>query len=268
MHKYNCSCLYTFVWGCNMGLFGIFSSKNNRPSSNNPVSVPNQQEKIAVLLNARVVKENVTKQQWIQLGKIVEEKMLYYVALPYQICDCSYIGESKAWAMYNLNNKAVLRTDIDEINVFFSTVGRLEQGMLNRIIPTDYHIDFNAICFDYGQCVSMDALPRSYLLYTPETKSGKKAQYPLVAFFNTIANSPSDHAGENYTGELHYAITGEVAKATVFCWKHGKFAEFNFSVIGRTFMISSIRMHNTSGRLATIYDSTWALTDYIDFPVS
>ena len=249
-----------------MGLFDGFLQKGKRPQQSTFSDQRPQAEKIAVLLSGRIVKENLGKRQQIQMAKIVAEKMLYYAALPYQICDCFYIGESKAWTGYNWNNKAVLRTSIDEINHFFATVKDLEDGMLKQIIPVDFFIDFNAICFEYRSGTSSLSLPQSYILYTPETKSGKKAQYPLVAYFNTIADSPKDHGGENYAGELYYAITGEVAKATIHCWKHGKFSEFNFAVVGRTFMISTIRMINqNTHRIEPIYDCTWLLTDYMDF---
>lgn len=248
-----------------MGLFDNFLQKRNCSQQLSSAPTP-QPEKVAVLLTGRVVKENLSRRQQLQMEKIVVEKMLYYVALPYQICDCSYIGESKAWTGYNWNNKAVLRTSIDEINQFFATVKDIESGMLKEIVPIDYHIDFNSICFEYRPSASSSSFPQSYILYVPETKAGKKSQYPLVAYFNTIANSPEDHGGENYAGELYYSITGEVAKATIHCRKRGRFAEFNFSVIGRTFMISTIRVLNQkTHRLAPIYDCTWLLTDYMDF---
>lgn len=249
-----------------MGLFdGIFreSAKSKYPDSR---TTEKAEEKIAILLNTRVVKSNLNRQQQLHMSKVVIEKMLYYVALPYQICDCSYIGEVKAWALYNWNNKQVLKSAISEINDFLATVKDLEGGMLEKIVPTDYCINFDSICFDYHRKASPSSLPQSYILYTPETKTRKKSQYPLVAFFNTISDSPDDHCGENYVGELYYAITGEVAKATVYCRKRGRFSEFNFSVIGRTFMISTIRMLNKkTGKVEPIYDCTWPLTDYIDF---
>ena len=249
-----------------MGLFDSIFRKNERSQNSPPRTSDPREEKTAVLLHTRIVKENLSRQQRVQKAKAVIDKMLYYVALPYQICDCFYIGEAKAWTSYNLNNKAVLKSAIDELNGFFATVKNLEGGMLKDIIPTDYHIDFNNICFEYHRKASAFSLPQSYVLYTPLTKSGKMAQYPLVAFFNTISDSPDDHNGENYTGELYYAITGEVTKATVFCRKRGRFAEFNFSVVGRTFMISTIRMLNRkTGKIAPIYDCTWWLTDYMDF---
>lgn len=252
-----------------MGLFDGFLQKGRQLQHSAPIASPPCAEKIAVLLNSRIARENLDCGQQLQMSKIVVEKMLYYVALPYQICDCFYIGESKAWTGYNWNNKAVLRTSIDEINHFFSTVKDIEDGTLKKIIPVDYYIDFNSICFDYHRKASPSSLPQSYILYMPETKSGKKAQYPLAAFFNTIADSPKDHNGENYAGEFYYAITGEVGKATIHCWKHGRFSEFNFSVIGRTFMISTIRtLNRETGRVSPIYDCTWPLTDYMDFAES
>ncbi len=249
-----------------MGLLDSFLRKRNHPQQPVLSVSPPKVEKVAVLLTSRIVKENLDRRQKVQMSKLVIEKMLYYVALPYQICDCFYIGETKAWTWYNENNKAILQTSIDELNQFFATVKSLEDGMLKDIIPIDYCIDFNSICFEYRSNASPLSLPQSYILYTPETKTGKKAQYPLVAYFSTIADSPNDHGGENYVGELYYAITGEVAKATIHCWKHDRFSEFNFSVVGRTFMISTIRMLNQkTRRVEPIYDCTWPLTDYMDF---
>lgn len=249
-----------------MGLFDGIFQKNQQSKHSDSSASKKVEEKIAILLNTRVVKSNLNRQQQLHMAKVVIEKMLYYVALPYQICDCSYIGEVKAWALYNWNNKQVLKSAISEINDFLATVKDLEGGMLEKIVPTDFYIDFDSICFDYHRNASPVSLPQSYILYAPETKTGKKSQYPLIAFFNTISDSPDDHKGENYVGELYYAITGEVSKATIYCRKHGKFAEFNFSVVGRTFMISTIRMLNhKTGKIEPIYDCTWQLTDYMDF---
>lgn len=233
------------------------SKAETLPKNVKPVK---ESEKIAILINSRITKENVSKETWKHMNKIIEEKMTYYRFLPYQICDCSYIGEGVAWAQYNLNNKRELQLAIYQINYFLAESKSLDE-MIAKVIPTDFHIAFETICFDGPYCYG---LPRSYVLYQPETKNGKKSQYPLIAFFNT-AKGTENYTDEFYSGELYYAINGDFAKAVVHCHKHGKFAEFTFSVIGRTFLISKIRTIGKDGKQFVLYDCIWALTDYIDF---
>lgn len=262
-----------------LGRFGLswtgsysdyYDSKNeeenfNQESQERTINLQKNDVKIAILLNSRCVKEALPKNVWLRMSKIIEEKMTYFTFLPYQICDCSYIGENKAWTTYNMNNKHTLSLAISEINQHLANLHELEENdLIERVLPSDYHIDFNSICFDFGMISCVNDLPRSYLIYAPETKTGKHSQYPLIAFFNTILHSPEDNGGENYLGELYYSINGELSKAKIQCHKDGKFAEFNFSVLGRTFMISSIKTLGRNG-MFTLYDCMWKFTDYIDF---
>ncbi len=156
---------------------------------------------------------------------------------------------------------------INEINYHLSTLRELEpeQDAIPKIVPLDYNIKFGTICFDYSSVVRAGDFPRSYIVYAPKTKTGKRSQYPLIAFFNTIKNSENNNGGENYCGELYYSINGDLSKATVHCWKHRKFTEFNFSVVGRTFLISSIKTVDENGRMFSVYDCNWKFTDYADF---
>lgn len=231
------------------------------------VSKSSVQEKIPILLNSRCALAHMSKEDWITANKIIEEKMSYFPMLHYQIGNCFYIGDGKAWSGYNLNCKKELNLAINEINYYLASVNELESGEneITKVLKEKFCINFNKICFDWSDYSEVGDLPRSYLLYCPETSFGKHSQYPLVAFFNTIKNSELDNNGENYAGELYYSLTGELSKATVYCWKKGVFAEFKFSVIGRTFLISSIRTHDKNGKLFTLYDCIWKLTDYIDF---
>lgn len=223
-------------------------------------------DRIAVLINSRFERENLSKQDRLKISQIIEEKMTHFVFLPYQICNCSYIGENKAWASYNLNNKRTLSLAINEINYHLETLSELEENdVISKIIPLDYHIPFSSICFDFAYPLHDGDLPRSYLIYAPETKTGKRSQYPIIAFFNTIKNGEHDNNGENYIGELFYAINGDLSKATIHCRKRGKFSEFNFSVVGRTFSITSIKTIGENEKLFTLYDCMWKYTDYIDF---
>ena len=200
------------------------------------------------------------------MSQVIEEEMTYFPFLPYQICNCSYIGENKAWAAYNLNNKRTLSLAINEINYHLSTLHDLEQdNEVEKIIPSDYQINFKSICFDFGSVLHADDLPRSYLIYAPRTKTKKRPQYPLIAFFSTVRDSIKSFDEENYIGELYYSVNGELSKACIHCWKHGKFAEFNFSVVGRSFLISTIKAIGTDGKLFTLYDCMWKFTDYVDF---
>ena len=222
--------------------------------------------KIAILVNYRCEKDVLSKNDWLKMSQVIEEGMTYFPFLPYQICNCSYIGENKAWAAYNLNNKRTLSLAINEINYHLSTLHDLEQdNEIEKIIPSDYQINFNSICFDFGPVLHADDLPRSYLIYAPRTKTKKRNQYPLIAFFSTVRDSIKSFDEENYIGELYYSVNGELSKACIHCWKHGKFAEFNFSVVGRSFLISTIKTIGTDGKLFTLYDCMWKFTDYVDF---
>lgn len=235
-------------------------------SSFESVSKSSSQEKIPILLNSRCALAHMSKEDWITANKVIEEKMSYFPMLHYQIGNCFYIGDGKAWSGYNLNCKKELNLAINEINYYLASVNELEEeNVITKVLKERFCINFNKICFDWSDYSEDGDLPRSYLLYCPETASGKHSQYPLVAFFNTIKNSVLDNNEENYTGELYYSLTGELSKATVYCRKNGVFAEFKFSVIGRTFLISSIRTHDKDGKLFTLYDCIWKLTDYIDF---
>ena len=222
--------------------------------------------KIAILVNSRCEKDVLSKNDWLKMSQVIEEEMTYFPFLPYQICNCSYIGENKAWAAYNLNNKRTLSLAINEINYHLSTLHDLEQdNEVEKIIPSDYQINFKSICFDFGSVLHADDLPRSYLIYAPRTKTKKRPQYPLIAFFSTVRDSIKSFDEENYIGELYYSVNGELSKACIHCWKHGKFAEFNFSVVGRSFLISTIKAIGTDGKLFTLYDCMWKFTDYVDF---
>ena len=252
----------------------IYKQKKENTLHLNKTSAPfesvskfSSQEKIPILLNSRCALAHLSKEDWITANKIIEEKMSYFPMLHYQIGNCFYIGEGKAWSGYNLNCKRELNLAINEINYYLASVNELEKDVnaITKVLKEKFFINFNKICFDWSDYSKAGDLPRSYLLYCPETASGKHSQYPLVAFFNTIKNSEHDNNGENYAGELYYSLTGELSKATVYCWKNGVFAEFKFSVIGRTFLISSIRTHDKNGKLFTLYDCIWKLTDYIDF---
>lgn len=218
-------------------------------------------KRISILLNSRIYEESLEKDVWKRFNSIIEEKMTYFPFLPYQICDCFYIGEQTAWTGYNWNNKRTLQIGINKLNYLLEDAKNLDEAVC-KIIPENYHIRFEHICFDgpysYG-------LPRSYILYRPETKAKKISQYPLIAFFNTIGNDPSEHNGENYIGELYYAINGDLSKAVLHCFKKDKFVEFIFSVVGETFLISKIRTVGKNGKLFTLYDCTWKFTDYINF---
>ncbi len=263
-----------------MGLFSKFLGKPEK-LQNNAISPVEKQgslrfdylqtnepvEKIALLLKGRCIKENLSKQDWLKASSAIEYEMGNYVFMPFQVCNCFYIGEGKAWTSYNLNNKRALSLAINEINYHLSTLRELEpeQDAIPKIVPLDYNIKFGTICFDYSSVVRAGDFPRSYIVYAPKTKTGKRSQYPLIAFFNTIKNSENDNGGENYCGELYYSITGDLSKATVHCWKHGKFTEFNFSVVGRTFLISSIKTVDENGRMFSVYDCNWKFTDYADF---
>lgn len=217
-------------------------------------------ERIAILLNSRIYRENLSKEVWLKNSQAVEEKMMFFRYLPFQVCNCSYIGEGIAWTGYNFNNKKILQIAINQINYFLGDLKALDETV-PKIIPTDFYINFNSICFDgpysYG-------LPRSYILYQPETKSGKRSQYPLIAFFNT-AKGTERYIDEFYLGKLYYAINGDLSKATVHCHKHGKFAELIFSVVGRTFLISKINTLGQDRKPFTVYDCSWHFTDYADF---
>lgn len=253
--------------------------KNPRKICSNPRGIPDIKteysnvnhekypNKIAILMNSRCIVEQLTVKERSEKSKAIEELMLYFVKLPYQIGNCSYIGEGKAWTLYNWDNKRTLSLAINELNYYLSIINELEEGesAIPKVLPVRFHINFNNICFDWGTTLAKDSLPRSYILYTPITKKNRHSQYPLIAFFNTIQCAPDDNNGENYCGELYYSINGELAKASIHCWKNGYFAEFNFSVVGRTFQISSIRTLGKDHKLFTLYDCTWKYTDYIDF---
>ena len=252
----------------------IYRQKKANTLTLNKTSAPfesvcksSSQEKIPILLNSRCALAHMSKEDWITTNKIIEEKMSYFPMLHYQTGNCFYIGEGKAWSGYNLNCKKELNLAINEINYYLASVNELgkDVNVITKVLKETFCINFNKICFDWSDYSEAGDLPKSYLLYCPETASGKHSQYPLVAFFNTIKNSEHDNNGENYAGELYYSLTGELSKATVYCWKNGVFAEFKFSVIGRTFLISSIRTHDKNGKLFTLYDCIWKLTDYIDF---
>ena len=83
--------------------------------------------KIAILVNSRCVKENLSKEANLSMSRLIEEEMTYFSFIPYQICNCAYIGEHKAWAMYNLNNKRTLSLAINEINYHLGTLHDLEE---------------------------------------------------------------------------------------------------------------------------------------------
>lgn len=219
--------------------------------------------KIPILINSRVTKEQLPKETWKQMNSVIAEKMSYFVHLPYQICDCSYIGDGKAWAEYNWNNKRTLEIAINQINYFLSDVCNLSDN-IQDLVRTDYHINFKDIYFEYVSPIKIDDLPQSYIIYVPETKTGKRSQYPLIAFFNTSKGNVSTY-DEFYAGELYYAINGDLARALVHCHKGGMFAEFTMSVVGRTFLVSRIRRIGKDGKLFTAYDCEWEFTDYIDF---
>lgn len=236
-------------------------AKHPKPAEPKQAKIP--QTKVPVLINSRVCKEDLPKEQWKCASDLIEEEMNCFPCLPFQICNCSYIGENTAWATYNMTNKRCLQPAINELNYLLADVVNLDDTV-SKIIPQNYFIDFKSICFDYSDYVKYGDLPRSYMLYRPKTKSGKLSRFPLIAFFNTIKNSPSEKS-ENYIGELCYSVNGELCEAKLHCWKHGKFAEFEFSTIGRTFMISKIRTHGADGKLFLLYDCMWKFTDYIDF---
>ena len=103
--------------------------------------------KIAILVNSRCVKENLSKDANLSMSRLIEKEMTYFSFIPYQICNCAYIGEHKAWAMYNLNNKRILSLAINEINYHLGTLHDLEEdSAIEKIIPADYQINFNSIC--------------------------------------------------------------------------------------------------------------------------
>lgn len=217
-------------------------------------------EKIALLISSRIYKENLPKEQWLHNSKAIEEKMNFFRFMPYQTCNCFYLGDGTAWTGYNGKNKNVLKLAINQINFFLEESKSLD-NVIHKTIPNDYYIDFSTIKFDepfsYG-------LPRSYLIYQPETKKQKLSQYPLIAFFNTC-DGTEDQFDESYMGELYYAINGDLAKAVIHCHKHGKFAEFLISVVGKTLLISKIKTLGKDGKLFTLYDCEWKFTNYKDF---
>lgn len=112
-----------------MGLFSKFLGKPEK-LQNNAISPVEKQgslrfdylqtnepvEKIALLLKGRCIKENLSKQDWLKASSAIEYEMGNYVFMPFQVCNCSYIGEGKAWTSYNLNNKRALSLAINEIN--------------------------------------------------------------------------------------------------------------------------------------------------------
>lgn len=235
----------------------------------NPLTKSRSGDRLKILSNTLCTIEDMDNATRRNKEKYIEELMISCTALPYQIVSCHYIGDGKAWAMYNLNNKRTLSLAINEINFHLSTFSKLEndketEAMMLKILPLKFHINFDNICFDYGEKPVAGQLPRSYILYSPKTKAGKWSQYPLIAYFNTIHDGSEDNNGENYAGELYYAISGDLARANVRCWNKAQYARFDFSVIGRSFGITTIKVLGKSGKLFNLYDRVQALTDYFD----
>ena len=219
--------------------------------------------KIPVLFGSRVEKSFLSKKQKHQFSVLIEDEMKNFQCLPYQICNCSYIGEHVAWTTYNLTNKRCLQLAIEELNLHLKTIKDLDD-VVKRVIPTDYHIRFDEIFYEFTNCTSEDDLPRSYILYRPKTKNGKIAKYPLIAYFDT-AKTVKNPNEENYCGELYYSVNGELCDARLHCWKHGIYSQIILGMVGRSFIIKKIKSHDKNGKLFTFYDCKWAFTDYIDF---
>lgn len=248
-----------------------YSNKENNSSSegippikkpeNTSVNLGASETKIPVLINSRISKESLPRERQIKANQAIEEKMTNYCRMPYQICNCSYIGEGTAWTGYNWNNRRTLELAINQINYFLEETKNLDD-VVSKAIPSDYHINFREIQFD--EPYSSYGLPRSYILYCPEGKNKKRPKFPLIAFFNTSAGNLS-FDDEFYIGELYYAVNGDLSRAVIQCHKHGKFAEYTLSVIGHTFLISKIKTVGANGKIFTLYDCMWELTNYIDF---
>lgn len=230
--------------------------------SKKPQQSQQNTQRIAYLLNKRINLEILSKTEWKNKCEAIEHLMNCYQRLPYQICNCYYIGENRAYTLYNWNNKRTLELAINLINYHLSTVSSLD--ISGNSVPTDYNILFNSICFDYAESAQPGDLPRSYIVYSPLTKSGKSSTIPLIAYFNTLAGY-SGNMTEYYMGEIHYFANGEIEKINLFCKKRNVGANFLLKYIGGVFSICSIEMIGKDGKPFVAYDFIDELSGYINY---
>lgn len=192
----------------------------------------------------------------LQKEKLIFDRMSAFPFLPFNISFCNYISDWKAWSEYDASNIRALLPYVNTINSFLSDFQRLprwnyfQKSLGQRRVPTDYRIVFSQIDFGFYSGAAYRDLPRSYLIFNPLTKTGKSSQYPLIAYFATHLND-----NEFYRCELHFAVNGDLAKATLHCRKHDIFNCFDFAVIGQTFTVSRITGRDYPNRKVVLYDS-------------
>lgn len=229
-----------------------------------PMSQEPQQPRVKILHDKNITIEYATRRQRLEVGRVIEEKMLAYRNLPFQICNCEYFGDGCAIAAYNMNNKQILEAALNHLTCLYYEVYKKEK-YLRDIFQTQYNFEISKVNFDFPPIVSEFTLPQSYIVYYPETKSGKTSKYPLIAYFNTVIPDTVGFYDERYSGELYYAVNGDLSKAVIMCHKNGKHADITFSVVGCTLTVSKIKIFTTDYKWKVIYDCMHELTDYKDF---
>lgn len=125
-------------------------------------------------------------------------------------------------------NRKTATEDILSLNFF------LEQAHeRNAEIPA-FAFSADKIRFEPGDFSTDDYTTLSML---PLTKTGKVPKYPLKMTVRTLSHDeawnmklPDGPGGDEIFGDIYYLQSGEIGKATIFCWRHERTKEYASSV--------------------------------------
>lgn len=187
------------------------------------------------------------------LEQHIIQQMLALPSLPFQICDCRFLDEFSAWAMFNQENVNALVPSIEKLNKLIAGCNAANQAF-RLLVPHAIQIPAHKFNFGFHQNATVSNLPASYFIYQPLTKTGKQAKYPLSVCLST-SKGYQENLNDECTADLHYLKDGTLGKAGVRYFYKNRCFNYHFGIVGGSLAVTKVETpdYNTH-QVAVIYD--------------
>lgn len=205
---------------------------------------------------------DMSKREQHDRAKAIEEAMLAFPFLPFQIGDSFLYRSNTSATGLNMSDQKVVSVALAELNQLITDFYN-NDNVIIQLLPKELQIPIEKVCYGFPSVLTInDKLPRSFVEYRPYTRAGKHSTTPLFVHFTTIEDY-KEYLNNEAAGRLEYGVDGNVRTASISIFRDNQAYNYKFGLVGRTFTITKIdTISNKTGNRVQIYQSAWDFIEY------
>lgn len=147
-------------------------------------------------------------------------------------CATNYHPDYENHTFPNINEQHQILYYIDSFNKSLSNIGR-------ELDVNDLHIYTE--CVKFGYYNGMISFPKTYIDFSPYTKTGKKAKFPVSIIFTTEDDFDFTAPTHDFeTGRINFMKDGNIGKARITLFRNHSSCNVHYKMFGVNLIIDKV----------------------------